>query len=165
MHETGWGADASVLSTEICELLVDVDAAFAITGTDTPGWPNPYGGGAAPDEAAYERLTDPEKFLIVVARAKAWTTVLLDRGWAREAAQVSWALRPMESGGADTVLEPVADGAVPLVLTTHTPVDRNHIFTVSVAAGDPAVTLAEIPDCGCDACDRGSAALLEEMDR
>ncbi|WP_420879610.1 DUF6226 family protein [Rhodococcus sp. (in: high G+C Gram-positive bacteria)] len=35
---------------------------------------------------------------------------------------------------------------------------------VAVAAGDPAVCLAEIPDCGCDACDRGSAELLREMD-
>lgn len=154
-----------MLSPEICALLTDVDAAFAVTGADTPGWPNPYDQGAGPDEAAYERVTDPEKFLIVVARARAWTTVLLDRGWAREAAQVRWALRPLASGGADTVLEPVADGAVPLVLTTHTPVDSDHIFTVTVAAGDPAVTVAEIPDCGCDACDSGSAALLEEMDR
>ncbi len=71
----------------------------------------------------------------------------------------------MEPGGADTVLEPAADGAVPLVLTTHTPVDSDHIVTVTVAAGDPAVTLAELPDCGCDGCDSGSAALLEEMDR
>lgn len=165
MHESGWGGDASVLSPEICELLDDVDAAFAVTGADTPGWPNPYGGGTAPDEAEYERLTNPEKFLIVVSRARAWTQVLLDRGWAREAGHVDWALRPFNSGGAATILAPVADGAVPLVLTTHTPVDSDHIFTVTVAAGDPAVRLAEIPDCGCDACDRGSAELLEEMDR
>lgn len=164
LHESGWGKGASVLSPEICALLTDVDAAFAVTGPDTPGWPNPYGDGAERNEAVYERVTDPEKFLIVVARARAWTRVLLDRGWAREAAQVRWALRPSESGGADTVLEPVVDGAVPLVLTTHSPVDSDHIFTVTVAAGDPAVTLAEIPDCGCDGCDSGSAELLQEMD-
>ncbi|WFR71554.1 DUF6226 family protein [Prescottella defluvii] len=51
------------------------------------------------------------------------------------------------------------------MLTTHTPVDSDHVFTVTVAAGDPAVRLAEIPDCGCDACDRGSAELLEDMDK
>ncbi|WP_433613052.1 DUF6226 family protein [Prescottella agglutinans] len=165
LRETGWGADASMLSREICELLDDVDTAFAVTGADTPGWQDPHGDGTAPDEAEYERLTNPEKFLIVVSRARAWSRVLLDRGWAREASQVDWALRPFDSGGTDTVLSPAADGAVPLVLTTHTPVDSDHIFTVTVAAGDPAVTLASIPDCGCDACDRGSAPLLEEMDR
>ncbi|BCN59062.1 hypothetical protein RE9427_24320 [Prescottella equi] len=78
---------------------------------------------------------------------------------------MEWALRPIEPGGVDTVLEPTANGAVPLLLTTHTPVDSDHICTVTVAAGDPAVRMAEIPDCGCDACDRGSAALLEELDR
>ncbi|BCN78345.1 hypothetical protein RE0346_20050 [Prescottella equi] len=62
MHETGWGADVAVLSREICELLDDVDTTFAVTGAVAPGWPNP-------DEAEYEQLTNPEKFLIVVARA------------------------------------------------------------------------------------------------
>ncbi|BCN44134.1 hypothetical protein RE9414_24140 [Prescottella equi] len=165
MHETGWGADVAVLSREICELLDDVDATFAVTGAAAPGWPNPYEDGAEPDEAEYERLTNPDKFVIVVARARAWTRVLRDRGWAREGSHVEWALRPIEPGGVATVLEATANGAVPLVLTTHTPVDSDHICTVTVAAGDPAVRMAEIPDCGCDACDRGSAALLEELDR
>ncbi|WP_237171748.1 DUF6226 family protein [Prescottella equi] len=165
MHETGWGADVAVLSREICELLDDVDATFAVTGAAAPGWPNPYEDGAEPDEAEYERLTNPDKFVIVVARARAWTRVLRDRRWARAGSHVEWALRPIEPGGVATVLEPTANGAVPLVLTTHTPVDSEHIFTVTVAAGDPAVRMAEIPDCGCDACDRGSATLLEEMDK
>ncbi|WP_348273589.1 DUF6226 family protein [Rhodococcus sp. ZPP] len=65
-----------------------------------------------PDEEAYERSTNPEKFLIVGARARAWTSVLLDRGWARKASHVDWPLRPMEPGGTDTVFEPAADGAV-----------------------------------------------------
>lgn len=163
-RETGWGGNEPLLSREMCELLDDVDAAFAVTGADTPQWPNPYKNGPEPDEEAYERSTNPEKFLIVVARARAWTKVLLDRGWAREASHVDWALRPMEPGGAETVLEPAADGAVPLVLTTHTPVDTDHPFNVTIAAGDPAVTLASLPDCACDGCDSGSAELLQEMD-
>ncbi|WFR71553.1 DUF6226 family protein [Prescottella defluvii] len=81
---TGWAGNAPLLSPEMCALLDDVDAAFAVTGADTPQWPHPYKDGPEPDEAAYERVTDPEKFLIVVARARAWTKVLLDRGWARE---------------------------------------------------------------------------------
>ncbi|MCZ4590043.1 DUF6226 family protein [Rhodococcus opacus] len=60
----------------MCELLDDVDAAFAVTGAHTPGWPNPYQDGPEPDEEAYERSTNPEKFLIVVARVRAWTKVL-----------------------------------------------------------------------------------------
>jgi hypothetical protein len=164
-REAGWRGYATPLSGQICALLADVDEVFAVTGVATPGWPNPYEDGHAPDEAEYERVTNPEKFLIVVTRAQAWTKVLLDRGWARKASHVNWALRPLDSGGANTVLEPSADRAAPLVLTTHTPVDSDHIFTVTVAAGDPAVRLASIPDCGCDACDRGSADLLKEIDQ
>jgi hypothetical protein len=163
-RETSWGRNEPLLSREMCELLDDVDAAFAVTGADTPGWPNPYKDGPEPDEEAYERSTNPEKFLIVVARARAWTRVLLDRGWAREASHVDWALRPMEPGGADTVLEPAADGAVSLVLTTHTPMDGAHPFNITIAAGDPAVRLASLPDCACDGCDSGSADLLKDMD-
>lgn len=165
LHETGWGQNAAVLSSEICELLDNVDRAFAQTGSAALGWPNPYQDGPGPDEEAHQRTTNPEKFLIVVARAQAWTKVLLDRGWAHEGSHVEWALRPFELGGADTVLEPVAADAIPLVLTTHTPVDSDHPFNITISAGDPAVSFASIPDCACDGCDSGSAALLEEVDR
>lgn len=163
-RENGWSEDDSRLSRELCDLLDDVAAAFAITGAQTPGWLSPYSGDVQPRKDSYERCTDPEKFLIVVARARAWTKVLVDRGWAREVPPVRWALRPLESGGADTVLEPSSDSAVPLVLTTHTPVDSAHPFNVTIAAGNPAVAMASIPDCACDGCDRGSAVLLEEFD-
>ncbi|TJZ78682.1 hypothetical protein FCG67_10960 [Rhodococcus oryzae] len=163
-RETGWGGNEPLLSREMRELLDDVDAAFAVTGAQTPGWPNPYQDGPSPGEEAYERSSNPEKYRIVVARAQAWTQVLLDRGWAREASHVAWALPPMEPGGADTVLEPAADGAVPLVLTTHTPMDRDHPFNITIAAGNPAVRLDTLPDCACDGCDSGSAGLLKYMD-
>lgn len=163
-RETGWVKNELLLSREMCELLDDVDAAFAVTGVQTPGWPNPNKDGLEPGEEAYERSTNPEKFLIVVARARAWTKVLLDRGWARESSNVDWALRPIEAGGADTVLGPIAIGAVPLVLTTHTPTDSDHPFNITIAAGYPAVRLASIPDCACDGCDSGSADLVKDMD-
>lgn len=162
-RESGWG-DEPLLSPKMCELLDHVDAAFAVTGAHTPGWPNPYKDGPGPDEQAYAHSSTPEKFRIVVARARAWTQVLLDRGWAREASRVDWALSPMEPGGADTILEPTAADAVPLVLTTHTPMDSKHPFNVTIAAGDPAVRLASLPDCACDGCDSGSAGLLKDMD-
>jgi len=165
LHDTGWADLSSMLSDDICALLDHVDAAFALTGAHTPGWPNPHQDGLAPDEHAYERVTDPDKFQNVEARARAWTHVLLERGWARHAAHIEWALRPYDSGGTDTILEPVAEDAVPLVLTTHPPVDNDHIVTVTVAAGELAVRLASIPDCGCDGCDHGSATLLEEIDK
>ncbi|WP_080678617.1 DUF6226 family protein [Rhodococcus pyridinivorans] len=163
-RETGWNGNEPLLSQEICELLDDVDAAFAVTGADTPGWPNPYENSPGPDEEAYERSTHPERFRIVVTRAQAWTKVLIDRGWAREANRVDWALAPLEPGGVDAVLKPAAEGAVPLVLTTHAPMNYARPFNITIAAGDPAVALASIPDCACDGCDRGSADLLKDID-
>ncbi|GGC55893.1 hypothetical protein IEU95_08500 [Hoyosella rhizosphaerae] len=165
VHETGFGENLSLLSHEICNLLTDVDAAFTITGADTPGWADPHIAGVAPDEAEYGRCPNPEKFLIVVARAQAWTKVLLNRGWARETSDVDWAFRPTVPDGAVTILEPAAEGAVPLVLTTHTRVDSDHLVNVRIAAGNPAVSLASIPHCECDACDDGSDALLEDLDQ
>jgi len=162
---TGWGGDEPLLSPETCSLLDDVDSAFAITGAHTPGWLNPYQDGSTPDEEAHERSTHPEKFRILVTRAQAWVRVLVNRGWAREASDVEWALRPMESGGADTVLAPLSHNTVPLVLTTHTPANSSYAFTITIAAGSPAVRLASLPDCACDGCDRGSADLLRELDR
>lgn len=161
---SGWGGDEPLLSQEMRELLDDVDTAFAVTGANTPGWPNPYKDGDGPDKEAYERTSNPEKFLIVVARVQAWTQVLLDRGWAEETSQIEWALPPMEAAGSDAILTPFADGAVALVLTTHAPMDNDHPFNVTISAGDPAVRLTSLPDCACDGCDSGSALLLEDLD-
>lgn len=152
MHDTGWGTDAAVLSREICALLDDVDVAFAVTGAATPGWPNPYEDGTAPDEAEYERLTG------------------LDEGPARpEVGARSFAgglgASPLRTRrGRHRPRTGGRRGGLPGVDDAHAG-DSEHIFTVTVAADDPAVRLAEIPDCGCDACDRGSAELLAEMDR
>nr|WP_240945653.1 DUF6226 family protein [Rhodococcus sp. HNM0569] len=146
----------------MCALLEDVDAVFAAAGT--PGWPDPHRG-AEPAEDEYSRCTHPEKYEIVSARARAWTTVLRARGWVREGAAPNWSLPPLSPGGDAVVLTPTAPGAVPLVVVTHAPSGSDDLVTVTVAAGDPAVCLATVPDCGCDACDGGSDALLEDMDQ
>jgi hypothetical protein len=167
VRETGWGGNEPLLSPQIRALLEDVDTAFAVTGAGTPRWPDPYLEGPGPDEEAHERFSEPEKFQIVEARAQAWIKVLLDRGWAQQASRVAWALRPVGSGGTDTVtvLTPSAVGAVELVLVLDEPRGSDHPCSVTIAAGDPVVHLATVPDCACDGCDRGSDALLKEIDQ
>nr|WP_280504265.1 DUF6226 family protein [Nocardia farcinica] len=76
-----------------------------------------------------------------------------------------WAVRPHRADGGDMVLVPAAGGGLPLVFSVHTPAERDRPAGVTVAVGDPAVAVSTVPDCGCDACDEGSAALLEELDR
>lgn len=69
----------------------------------------------------FGRCSDPSKFLLVAIRAQAWVSALLERGWVTVTSDVEWALRPLQSKGANLVIAPLADGAVPLVLTTHQP--------------------------------------------
>lgn len=153
------------LSDEVRSLLDSVDLAFSVTGAGTPPWSNPWPNGRIQDRGSYEQVTDPDKFLIVRARAQAWTEVLMTHGWARQSERVEWALPPFDAAGVSTMLRPYAAGAAPLVVTVHEPVDSAHVPTLTLAAGDPAVMLASIPDCGCDGCDHGSADLVEEVDR
>jgi hypothetical protein len=57
----------------------------------------------------------------------------------------------------------VIEGAVPLVLA------RSRIGDIpdaglTIGVGDPAVSIALIPDCGCDACDSGSQDVIDVVD-
>jgi len=58
-------------------------------------------------------------------------------------------------------------GTLPLLLLEHevpTGAGRPPLPLLSVAVGDADVTVEQQPDCGCDACDTGSADLLDTVD-
>jgi hypothetical protein len=57
----------------------------------------------------------------------------------------------------------VRAGAVPLVFGLAA-LDGVPRTVLVIGAGEPATTLGMLPDCGCDACDDGSASLLEVVD-
>lgn len=59
-----------------------VEREFALTGGDTPPWPNPHPGGASPGDDEYSRVTDPAKYRIVATRAEAWARALVAAGLA-----------------------------------------------------------------------------------
>ncbi len=145
VREHGVGAP---LTDDAVTLLDEVEAAFAITGAATPGWPSPDVDHS--DSRTYERVTEPERFAIVAARADAWVNVLTARGWATS--------RPR---GVQWVLVPTRREAVPMVLK----VTPNHGATfVTIGVGDPPLMLQEHPDCACDGCDIGSDSLLSGID-
>ncbi|GAA1290894.1 DUF1990 domain-containing protein [Brachybacterium alimentarium] len=171
------------LSEQVIALLDDVEAAFAVTGADTPGWEDPHLGtdGERRDshDGEYSRCLDPGKYRILWARAKAWTQVLIARGWAdgveiMDGARVSWVLEPLADRYRTTVLRPRRPGAQPLVLARTAPDDAAgstdltagdaEVPDLVVGIGEPAV-VAQDTDCLCDACDAGSRELLEELDR
>lgn len=156
------------------DLLAAVERAFAVTGAATPTWPDPWAGRRVPEEA-YSRLEDREKYLVLDSRVAAWTAVLVERGLAsaHDGGTVDWEGTSGVRGGTDAEapaaqarLVPVRDGALSLAVARHSV--RPDGFGVDlgvVAPGDDAPVLLEfLPGCGCDACDDGSAELLEALD-
>ncbi|WP_187774266.1 DUF6226 family protein [Lolliginicoccus suaedae] len=150
LQESGWAENLSALSPDVCALLEDVDAECARAGSRG---------------ASGASTLRQGKYRIVIDRAQAWAAVLLRRGWARPGEPARWAARSFHEGGEENVLVPAAKGAVPLVLTIHAPATADRVPAVCIAAGDPAVILTSIPDCFCEDCDPGPAALLEEIDQ
>ncbi|MFW6773377.1 DUF6226 family protein [Nocardioides sp. CPCC 205120] len=144
-------------------LLAAVGAAYAVTGAGLPSWPDPWTDGPAED--AYSRITDPERYRIVGARAAAWVRALTDLGLMEVAGTdegpLAWT--PVDSRWTATHLRPHEEGALPLVVAVRA-VDVEH-DSVAVGVGTPPVSVGLVPQCGCDACDDGSVALLDEVDR
>lgn len=126
---------------------------------DLPTWANPHPDGAAPLDEEYSRVTDPDRYRIVHARARAWTAVLEELAGARA--------EPWLAGGDETArvtrgvrLTSPRPGTLPLLLLEGTG-SPTSLLTCAI---DPSWPLDQQPDCGCDACDWGSASLLEAID-
>ena len=77
-------------------------------------------------------------------------------------AQVGWRMPPSPVISRTTRVVPKVSEALPLSVA------RSQLGSVEDAgvvlgAGDPAVCVTFIPDCGCDACDSGSQDVLDEL--
>ena len=158
---------------------------------DTPSWPDPHTGGRDSLPEEYERVTDPDRYRIVHERARLWAQVLAAHG--ARAEELPPRDTPAWSGEASRspvdrlvrIDPPVgAVGALPLFLceTDGYMADGSAVVgnperddggsspgnpvppTLRIAWGGTDMPLAEVPDCGCDACDHGSADLLEAVD-
>ncbi|WP_139177738.1 DUF6226 family protein [Ruania alba] len=145
------------------EITRAVDDAYAALPESRISWPNPRPRDTEPPDEAYSRVSDPRKYRIVGARALAWQQALAGLGLATAVSvpvtDLPWRL-PV---GAGTRLTPHAAGTEPLVLVTNALQDvPGCILTLGIGA--PPAWLDPEPDCGCDACDFGSANLLEAID-
>lgn len=149
-------------------LLDAMAAAFVETAAATPRWPDPHPGDVFPREEEYSRCLDPGKYRIIAARANAWFRAFTELGLAavEDAGDPASAWRD----GQPELLEravwvrPVRSGAVPMLLGFRA-FDGVVDAVVLLGVAEPAVLLASLPDCGCDACDGGSDELLAELDR
>ena len=124
-----------------------------------------------PSEEEYSRCLDPGKYRILDARVEAWAQVLSERDIAtsHDTAPPDQAWTGARRGPEQMLrvrrLDPVVIGGLSLLLATTTVDDAPFGLDVGVVgpASDP-VFLDTLPDCGCDACDSGSADLLETLD-
>lgn len=153
-----------LISARWVEVLEQVDEAFAVTGADTPGWESPRDpmDDALPEE--YSRCLDPGKYRILSARAEAWETVIAERGWASPSSEIAFALKTRVQLDDVKVWRPNGAG-LPLTLARTAGGTDGELPGLIIAAGEPAVELELLPDCGCDACDSGSAGMLEQLDQ
>lgn len=146
------------------QLVGAVEAAFEVTARGLIRWDDPH---PPPERAVreeeYSRVTDAGKWRIVGARVEAWLQALDGRVSVERDAAVEWEEPPGPVVTRVDVVRPAVPGGLPLV------VGRSRIGDVDdagvvVAVGLPAVVVHRVPDCGCDACDSGSADVIAEID-
>ncbi|MGF9754751.1 DUF6226 family protein [Microvirga sp. 0TCS3.31] len=143
-------------------LLPAVDEAFARLRGDLVDWPDPRPGGGPAAEEEYSRVTEPERYRLLAARADAWVEAVVAAGLGQaewvDPPSVTWVGEQHLSPSRTTVVRG-RPGTQPVVVA----VLQDETF-VQVGIGDPAEVLELQPDCGCDACDTGSADLLGTVD-
>lgn len=146
------------------ELVAAVEAAFAATGRGLVGWPDSHPD-RSPRDDEYSRVTDPRKWRIIGARAEAWLVALADTDLAEieSDTEIRWQLPPTTIVLRSDRAVPHAAEGLPLVVA-RSRLDVVDDAGVTLGVGDPAVRLAVIPNCGCDACDSGSQGALDELD-
>lgn len=145
--------------------MAELEARVASTYArlDLPEWPDPHPDRAEPSDEEYSRLTEPQRYRIVHARARVWQSVLIEALGAQ-----SEVLDPTGFATFDRGVRLVADvsAALPLLLLEHDvpqPEGRS-LPSLGIAVVRPDLVVELQPDCGCDACDFGSEDLLGAVD-
>lgn len=150
------------------EVLAAVDEAFVVTGAATPGWPDPHPSRDDVRDEEYSRCPHPAKYRIIGARLTAWAQAVSRLGLAqvdeRPGGAPLWREPSSHTLARTLLLTPARQGSLPLV-ASFLAWERLDDAVVLLGAGAPAVEVELIPDCGCDACDSGSADLLAWLDR
>ena len=157
-----------VRMVRLAELQAQVAAGYDRLGM--PSWPNPHPGMTQPRDEEYSRLTDPERYRIVHARARVWAETLGDLPGVEVEALAP--ASPDDEGDARRydrgvrLVSPLPD-RLPLLLLEHDgrwPGLERSPAVLHISVVRPEIGLAMVPDCGCDACDLGSDDLLDVID-
>lgn len=146
--------------TTAADLCSAVTSRYAVLGC--PAWPDPWPDGG-PADAAYSRVTDPDRYRILFRRVDCWlaelaalpgiTVEVIDEaaGWTQNGRRIARGRRvTSDLPGAGALLLLERDDPQPVL---------------TLALDDRSAVLDEQPHCGCDACDDGSEALLRVVDQ
>lgn len=148
-------------------LVAEVDRAFEVTGADTPGWPDPHPDRDPPQDQ-YSRCLDPAKYRILDARVDAWAQALAPRSVSmHDVPAEPWLDSPVRQEGHLRVrrLSPAAPDGLALLLANTVVGGEPFGLEIGIAqVGMPTAYVDLVPDCGCNACDSGSADLLATLD-
>lgn len=149
----------------VSELLERVALAYA--ELDPPSWPNPHPDGGQPARDEYSRVTDPRRYRIVELRAQVWTKVLIQLPTVTVEDIPARSQSQAEGFDLGVKLTCSTPGAAPMlflhrnvVVSTQQPA----VPVLRISVERPAMVVETWPDCGCDACDRGSNDLLDAID-
>lgn len=142
-----------------------VDTAYATL--DAPVWPDPHQGRRV-EEAEYGRFTNPQRYRALSLRLSAWLTVLHDRfgivaddGVTPDGDTLSVADGDTLIGASTAMWRSPRHDSLGLRITQ---LDVDGQTVIQFGIEDDPVDFAIIPECGCDACDTGSADLLADLD-
>ena len=136
-----------------------------------PSWPNPHPQKTSPREEEYSRVSEPDRYRIVHARAQVWAGEL---GAVPGLAVEPLAPAPLDEGGhlgwfdRGVRLASPRPGTLPLLLLerdVRLPELDASLAVLHISVVEPQIAVAMVPDCGCDACDWGSLDLLRAVDR
>ncbi|WP_298176944.1 DUF6226 family protein [Saccharomonospora sp.] len=132
-----------------------------------PSWPDPHPDMASPRDEEYSRVTEPGRYDIVHARARVWAEKLSEvPGVELERFTPTAAGRQdrdrFDRGFRITSSTP---GTLPLLLLEQNASDDEPtVPSLRISVVRPDFEVERVPDCGCDACDFGSANFLESID-
>lgn len=147
---------------------LEADVASCYLSLNLPRWPDPHAGVRSPRDDEYSRVTEPGRYRIVHARARAWTAVLEDAlGVSVETLPAVAGDRAGRNGFHRGVrVVPRRPDALPLLLLerdVQQPGEAS-LAVLDIAVARPDVVVSSEPDCGCDACDSGSEDLIGAID-
>ncbi|MFW6599219.1 DUF6226 family protein [Propionibacteriaceae bacterium Y2011] len=137
-----------------------------------PRWPAPRPPMASPRDEEYSRVTEPGRYRIVHERARIWTQALTEvlDVTASQLAPGTWqGLGSLDHFDRGVRLSAALPGTLDLVLLELDVVPFGGpagavLPVLGISADRPDVSVTVQPDCGCDACDSGSADLLAAID-